>query len=128
MMANDVLATVLHLNLAAALAILAILAVRPLARRTLGPEIAYNLWLCVPVAALAALIPAPAATRIIPPGVGPHFDPVYLASVSVAQAPAAPFLAIWLIGAAVALGALVIGQLNFLDLARRGLAGPAVAG
>ncbi|THD58664.1 M56 family metallopeptidase [Phenylobacterium sp.] len=99
-MANDVLAGLLHLNLAAAAAVLAVLALRPLARRPFGAELTYGLWACVPMAALATLVPAAAATRIVPPGVGPHFDPVYLASRTLAEAPAALLIGVWLVGAA----------------------------
>lgn len=87
-MANDLLCAFIHLNLAAAAAVLAVLLIRPLVRRQFGPEIAYRLWVCVPIAAFAALIPAAQATRIFPPGDGPHFDPIYDASQSLQQAPA----------------------------------------
>jgi beta-lactamase regulating signal transducer with metallopeptidase domain len=127
-MATDVLATLLHLNLAAAAAVLAVLAVRPAVRRQFGAEIAYRLWICVPVAALSALFPAAAATRIVPPGLGWHFDPVYSASQSLAQAPARPILALWLVGLALGLAIIAYCQLRFLRMARRGRAGPAVTG
>ncbi len=127
-MATDVLATLIHLNLAAAAAVLAVLAVRPAVRRQFGAEIAYRLWICVPVAALSALFPAEAATRIVPPGLGPHFDPVYSASQSLALAPARPILALWLAGLALGLAIIAYCQLRFLRMARRGRAGPAVTG
>ena len=128
MAATDVLATLLHLNLAAAAAVLAVLAVRPMVRRQFGAEIAYRLWICVPVAALSALLPAAAATRIVPPGLGWHFDPVYSASQSLALAPARPILALWLLGLALGLTIIAYCQLRFLRMARRGRAGPAVTG
>ena len=127
-MATDALAALIHLNLAAAAAVLAVLAVRPAARRQFGAEIAYRLWICVPVAALSALLPAAAATRIVPPGLGPHFDPVYQASQSLALVPARPILALWLAGAALGVAAIAYCQLRFLNMARRGRAGPAVTG
>jgi beta-lactamase regulating signal transducer with metallopeptidase domain len=127
-MANDLLAGLVHLNLAAAAAVLAVLALRPLARRPFGAELTYGLWACVPIAAVATLIPAAAATRIVAPGVGPHFDPVYVASRALAEAPAALLIGVWAIGAAAWAAGLAMGQLRFLDLAREGLAGPAVAG
>jgi beta-lactamase regulating signal transducer with metallopeptidase domain len=127
-MANDVLVALVHLNLAAAAAFLAVLALRPTVRRLFAPQIAYRLWASVPVAALAALIPAQPATRIVPPGVGPHFDPIWIASQGLAQAPAEALLVLWLAGAVVGAGLIAVRQLRFLDLARRGLAGPAVAG
>jgi beta-lactamase regulating signal transducer with metallopeptidase domain len=127
-MATDLLVALVHLNLAAGAAILVVLALRQEARRRLGAEIAYRLWACVPIAAAAALIPAAPATRIYPPGDGPHFDPIFLASQALDQAPARALLAVWLVGAMI--GALVIArrQLRFLRMARRGLAGPAVTG
>jgi beta-lactamase regulating signal transducer with metallopeptidase domain len=127
-MVTDVLAGLVHLNLAAAAAILVVLAVRTKARRHFGAELAYCLWICVPIAALFALLPAAAATKIYPPGVGPHFDPIFMASQALDQSPSATLLTLWLLGAA--LGAVVIArrQLRFLRMARRGLAGPAVTG
>jgi beta-lactamase regulating signal transducer with metallopeptidase domain len=127
-MANELLSALIHLNLAAAAAVLAVLMARRHVRRYFGPEIAYRLWVCVPAAAAAALVPAAQATRIVPPGDGPHFDPVYQASQDLMQAPAGTLLLLWLAGAA--LGALTVAfcQLRFLAMARRGLAGPAVAG
>jgi beta-lactamase regulating signal transducer with metallopeptidase domain len=127
-MANDLLTAFIHLNLVAAGAILTVLAIRPLVRRHFGPAIAYRLWLCVPIAAGAALFPAAAATRIVPPGDGPHFDPLYLASQGLMNAPSGPLIALWLLGAALAALLIALCQLRFLDMARRGLAGPAVAG
>ncbi|HEX2815621.1 MAG TPA: M56 family metallopeptidase, partial [Phenylobacterium sp.] len=127
-MANDLLTAFIHLNLAAAVAILAVLAVRPLVCRHFGPAIAYRLWLCVPIAAGAALFPAAAATRIVPPGDGPHFDPLFLASQGLTNAPTGLLFGVWVLGAALAATAIALCQLRFLDMARRGLAGPAVAG
>jgi len=127
-MATDVLAAFIHLNLAAVGAILAVLAIRPLVRRHFGPAIAYRLWLAAPIAAGAALFPAAAATRIVPPGDGPHFDPLYLASQGLTNAPTGMLFGLWFIGAALAATLIALRQLRFLALARRGLAGPAVAG
>jgi beta-lactamase regulating signal transducer with metallopeptidase domain len=127
-MANDLVAAFLHLNLAAAGAVLAVLLVRPQVRRHFGPEIAYRLWVCVPIAAFAALLPAAEATRIFPPGDGPHFDPIYQASQGLQQAPGGLLLGLWFAGAVLAASLIALRQLRFLDMARRGLAGPAVAG
>jgi beta-lactamase regulating signal transducer with metallopeptidase domain len=127
-MANELLVALIHLNLAAAGAILVVLMVRRAVRRHFGPQIAYCLWICVPAAAAAALLPAAAATRIFPPGDGPHFDPIYQASQQLMQAPAVALLGLWLAGALLGAALVAFWQLRFLDLARRGLAGPAVAG
>jgi beta-lactamase regulating signal transducer with metallopeptidase domain len=127
-MATDVLAALIHFNLAAAAATLLVLALRGPARRHLGAEIAYSLWICVPIAAAAALFPAAGATRIYPPGLAPHFDPIFMASQALDQWPSRTLLAVWLFGAG--LGAAIVArrQLRFLRMARRGLAGPAVTG
>jgi len=127
-MATDVLAALIHLNLAAAGAVLVVMALRGTARRHFGAEIAYGLWICVPIAAVAALLPAAAATRIYPPGVGPHFDPIFLASQALDQSPAKALLGLWLVGAALGVMTVARRQLHFLRMAKRGLAGPAVTG
>jgi beta-lactamase regulating signal transducer with metallopeptidase domain len=127
-MATDLLVTLLHLNVAAAAAVLAVLAARPTVRREFGAEIAYRLWICVPIAAIAALFPAAAATRIVPPGLGPHFDPIFDISQALGEVPARPLLALWLAGAVLAAAVVAYCQLRFLNMARRGLAGPAVTG
>jgi beta-lactamase regulating signal transducer with metallopeptidase domain len=127
-MATELLAALVHLNLAAAAAILVVMASRTAARRHFGAEAAYSLWICVPIAAVAALLPAAAATRIYPPGVGPHFDPIFLASQAINQSPARLILILWLAGAALGMMVIAQRQLRFLHMASRGLAGPAVTG
>lgn len=127
-MANEVLIVLVHFNLAAAAATLAVLVGRETVRQRFGAEVAYRLWIVVPIAAIAALVPPAEATRIVPPGDGPHFDPIWAATQSLAQAPAGKLLVAWLAGAVVAMAVLALRQLRFLALARRGLAGPAVAG
>ena len=96
-MANELLAILLHVNLAAAGAILAVLALRGVARQHLGAGFAYCLWACVPVAAVAALFPPPAARWIPLPGTPRSL--VGQAADAVAQAPAATILALWIAGA-----------------------------
>lgn len=125
-MANELLAILLHVNLAAAGAILAVLAIRRVARRHLGAGFAYCLWACVPVAAVAALFPPPAARWIPLPGTPRSL--VGQAADAVAQAPAATILAVWIAGALCVALLIAVRQMRFLSLARRGLAGPAVAG
>src|SRR6187399_51408 len=125
-MANELLAILLHMNLAAAGAILAVLAIRGVARQHLGAGFSYRLWACVPVAAVAALLPPPAARWIPLPGTPRSL--VGQAADAVAQAPAAAILSLWIVGALVAVALIAVRQMRFLSLARRGLAGPAVAG
>ena len=55
---TDLIADLLRANLAASLAILLVFAVRLPARRMFGAEIAYRLWLVVPLAFGASLVPA----------------------------------------------------------------------
>ncbi|HEY3951530.1 M56 family metallopeptidase [Phenylobacterium sp.] len=127
-MANEVLIVLIHFNLAAAAATLAVLLARRPIRERFGAEVAYRLWIGVPIAALAALMPPAQATRIVPPGLGPHFDPIWTASQDLAHAPAGTLLALWLAGAVIAILILAACQMRFLAAARRGVAGPAVAG
>jgi beta-lactamase regulating signal transducer with metallopeptidase domain len=127
-MANELLSAVVHVNLAAAVAVLAVLALRGQVRRFFGPQIAYRLWAAVPVTAGAALIPAREARRIVAPGVDGHGDIVSIDGHLLSQAPAKPLLALWLVGAAIAAGIVAVRQLRFLSLARRGLVGPAIVG
>jgi beta-lactamase regulating signal transducer with metallopeptidase domain len=125
-MANELLAILLHVNLAAAGAILAVLAIRGVARQRLGAGFSYRLWACVPVAAVAALFPPPAARWIPLPGTPRSL--VGHAADAVAQAPAMAILALWISGALCVALLIAVRQLRFLALAQRGLAGPAVAG
>jgi beta-lactamase regulating signal transducer with metallopeptidase domain len=125
-MGNELLAVLLHVNLAAGGAALAVLAVRGAARQGFGAAFAYSLWICVPVAAVAALFPPPAARWIPLPGTPRSL--VGQAADAVAQAPAAAILSLWIVGALLAAALIAVRQMRFLALARRGLAGPAVAG
>lgn len=125
-MGNELLAILLHVNLAAAGAVLAVLTVRGLARRHFGTGFAYRLWTCVPVATAAALFPPPAARWIPLPGTPRTL--VGQAADAVAAAPASAILTVWILGIALAASLIAVRQLRFLSLARRGLAGPAVAG
>jgi len=63
-MTHDLLMALGRGALAAGLALAVVLAVRVPARRWLGAAFAYRLWLLVPVAALATLLPAPARPLI----------------------------------------------------------------
>jgi beta-lactamase regulating signal transducer with metallopeptidase domain len=125
-MGNELLAVLLHVNLAAGGAVLAVLAVRGPARRHFGAGFAYRLWSAVPVAAVAALFPPPAARWIPLPGTPRTL--VGQAADAVAGAPAAAILALWIAGAVAVALLIAVRQIRFLALARRGLAGPAVAG
>ena len=125
-MANEVLAALLHMNLAAAGAVLVVLLLRGPTRRYFGAGHAYRLWAAVPVAALAALFPPPAARWIALPGSPKPL--VVQAAEAVEHAPANAILLLWVAGVLLAAGLIAMRQLRFLALARQGLAGPAVAG
>lgn len=105
-------------NLAASAAILLVLLLRPVARRLLGPEVAYGLWALVPVAALTSLFPNLNDFRSGQQTGEPTF-----------QFPRADMmLAAFLVGAAVLLALFVISEWRFRRLARAGRVGPAVVG
>lgn len=123
MTAELLVLTLARAQFAAGAAILLVLAIRPLARRLLGAEFAYRLWVLAPVAGLTSLFPsladfagaAPAAA-VRPPfldGPLPHSDAL---------------LALWATGAAVTLALFAAAEARFRRLARQGLAGPAVVG
>lgn len=112
----ELIAALAGVNLAAALAILAVLAVRPVVRRMFGADVAYGLWAIPPAAGFATLLPAPVAE-----GASPNLG---------AGQPglAAALLALWLAGAILAVLWLAVLQMRFLHLARAGRTGPAVIG
>lgn len=105
-------------NLAASAAILLVLLLRPVARRLLGPEVAYGLWALVPVAALTSLFPNLSDFRSGQQVGEPTF-----------QFPRADMMLTgFLVGAAVLLALFVISEWRFRRLARAGRVGPAVVG
>ena len=120
-MASELLFHLVLANLAAATAILAVLALRGAARATFGAGLAYGLWLVVPAAMLASLLPP--RTVWLP---APHltFHPMLtlaqgvMARPGMAHLPAAGvrldatqiLIAVWLAGVAVSLVLLAIGQ------------------
>jgi len=122
---SDALAALLRVNLAAAVAVALAMVLRRPVRRLFGPRVAYGLWLLVPLFAAAMLTPARVVT-------------VWRPVVAVASAPSmrgsappdAPMLAlaVWLAGAAAALGWLAWRQAQFARAVRAGRAGPAVVG
>ncbi|MBN9318850.1 MAG: hypothetical protein BGN86_13040 [Caulobacterales bacterium 68-7] len=111
----------LRANIAAAIAILVVLAARPMVRRLIGPTQGYWLWALVPVAAATSLFPSlqdfMSSWRQMGTG-GNDFSIPY----------SGPLLVAFFIGAAVTLVLFVIGEVRFRRMARAGLAGPAVMG
>lgn len=119
---TDLIADLLRANLAASVAILLVFAARLPARRMFGAEIAYRLWLIVPLAFVASFVPAAEAPAGTP---GPSLPlPVAL------MQPDAVSLAteVWIAGAAALLLLMAFGQWRFLQRAKAGAAGPAVVG
>ena len=58
MTAETTLAALVRMNLAASVAIVLVIALRPLVLRWLGGSVAYWFWLVVPAAAAASMLPA----------------------------------------------------------------------
>lgn len=144
MTAETILTAVLRLNLVASVATVLVLALRPLVLRRLGASIAYWLWLVVPIAAGASLLPAREQVVIVtPPGfetTAPETDERVAAAPAAAEAAsgrAAPtrsvvmpaladvLVALWLVGA----GALLTRSiLSTRRLATDPSVGPALVG
>ena len=119
---TDLIADLLRANLAASLAILLVFAMRLPARRMFGAEIAYRLWLIVPLAFAASLIPAAEAPAGTP---GPSLPlPISLMQPDTVSGAAL----IWAAGALAILTLMSFGQWRFLRRAKAGAAGPAVVG
>lgn len=124
-MAADILTLLIRLNLAASLAIVFVMLLRVPARRLFGPGGAYALWLAVPLASAAALLPARTASPLAPPGLPietvARMATEWTAPSAPLAAPAATvdltiiLLALWLAGA-------VIGLVMVTVLHRRSLA------
>ena len=123
-MTNNLLACLIDANLAASLAILAILAIRRRARTLIGVRSAYALWLIVPAAMLATLAPprivtapapAPAASASVSAALASALAPVRSTGGTALPTRPAPdmsqlLLSLWLAGVGVSLAMLVVGQ------------------
>lgn len=118
---SELLALLVSANLAAALAIFAVLALRIPARRVFGARLAYGLWLVVPVAFLANLVPREIASE-------PDNLPAVQIPVRLASGLDGPIPLIWLAGALAGAAWVAWSQARFLRRAARGEAGPAVIG
>ena len=144
MTAETILTALIRVNLVASVAIVLVLALRPFVLRWLGASIAYWLWLIVPIAAAASLLPAreeivlvqPSATLTVteepagPVEISPA--PLDQASAKVATSPvtsrlalADVLVAVWLLVA----GALLVGSIvRTRRLAADPSVGPALVG
>jgi beta-lactamase regulating signal transducer with metallopeptidase domain len=121
-------------NVAAGIAVLAVLVLRRPARRWFGPQVAYALWLLPPVAALATLAPARVVIVQAPMVVAAAEAASGIAAAGVA-APSGPPIdvwslaaALWIVGVAASAAGLAWRQMAFARAARAGLAGPAAVG
>lgn len=120
-MTHDLLMTLGRVALAAGLVLAFVLAVRVPARRWFGAAFAYRLWLLVPVAALATLLPAPVRPLIPALQVAPS-APLSSATIELqtAVAHAASFdwqpwlLALWIAGALALVAVFVRQQRRYL--------------
>lgn len=132
---TDALLTLLQANLAAAAGVLLVLGLRLPVRRLFGPRIAYGLWLLVPLAALATLLPARIVTvtvRAATPdtvALAPEAGlPGRLVAAQAAFDPWPLLIALWIAGAVASAGWILWRQRQFDRDARVGLAGPAAVG
>jgi beta-lactamase regulating signal transducer with metallopeptidase domain len=120
-MAADLILALGRANLAAGLAILAVLLLRRPVRRLAGASVAYGLWLTPVLAGLCSLLPAPAGMTL-----AGWADPFGVAkAVSTANAPLA---VLWLAGVVGSLALLTAAQARFTRRMARGEAGPALVG
>jgi len=123
MTAELALLTLVRAHLAASIAILVVMAARGPARRLLGSEFTYGLWMLAPTAAVASLFPTLAEFR------GAPAPAEHVSALLGVGLPSAGFsLALWGAGAAATAALFAAAELRFRRLAARGLAGPAVMG
>ncbi len=122
-MMAELLAALIRANLAGSLAVLLVLAARPLARRWLAPQTLYGFWIAPPLAMLGALLP--------PLTAAPQNQRSFLAELpglleSSGMVPILTFA--WLTGMIVMAAVFAIMQVRFLNAAKAGRAGPALVG
>lgn len=110
-------ATLLRMQLAAAIGVLVVLALRAPVRRLVGSEAVYKLWRLAPAAAVASVFPSLSEAL----GSGAAQPPPGLA-------PALALLIVWMVGVAVLVGLMARAEQMFRARARDGLEGPAVVG
>ena len=135
MLADFLVLILARAELAATVAILAVLAIRPLARRLIGPELAYGLWALVPIATVTSLFPTLGDFAS-----GPESSPDVLAfmvgrstlfiprALTFTVGRPSIILSAYVLGALAMLTIFAIGEGRFRRLALKGRAGPAVMG
>lgn len=115
---SDAVAVLIELNIALAAAIVLVALIRLPVRHRYGSRASYGLWWAVPAAMFAVCLPR--AGSVV---TGPQ-----TAVEAVSEPVALGLLLIWGAGVLLSVGAIAAGQMRFDQLARRGLAGPAVTG
>lgn len=127
----ELFSDLLDLNLAMAVAVAAVMALRPPARRLFGARVAYGLWNLPLLAVLAMLLPARVLTIRVPAASVEAGQASVVSGTTLANAPVdiRPYLAgLWLLGVVASLAWLAWNQLQFARAAKAGKAGPAVIG
>jgi beta-lactamase regulating signal transducer with metallopeptidase domain len=119
MVADLLLQTLVRAEVHVAAAVLIVLALRPVARRLLGADLAYGLWTLVPIAGVTSLFPTlhDFSAR-----------PVYKAVPALSSPHSSLLLAIYLLGMVGMLVLFAAGERRFRMLASQGRAGPAIMG
>lgn len=129
-MANDVMTVLLEATIASTLAILLVLALRVPLRRHLGAAAAHALWICVPLACLAVLLPARQGETQWAMPLVTVLQPVPVASIGTAlPMPSISrwLLALWAVGLMAMMVRLAVQQRGFIrGLGRLANAAPGV--
>jgi bla regulator protein BlaR1 len=143
-MSAELLQLLFETTLAASAGVALVLALRLPVRRGFGARAAYALWLLVPAALIAVLLPAPRLEATVPPtAAAPLAAGVVQTQIAAPAAPVDPapwILLAWAFGAAALAGTLAVRQHRFLRTLGRlhvradgnwsaeSFAGPAVIG
>lgn len=125
----DILLQLLRANLVAGLAVMVVLALRLPTRRQFGAHTAYALWLMVPLAFIASLIPAAEAETEAAAEAAQASALFPAPLVQLPETLDAPMIAgLWAVGLTLAIALVAMGQIRFLRRAKMGKAGPALVG
>lgn len=122
MTADLLLQFLLRANVAAGAAVLVVLALRLPARKLIGAELAYRLWVAAPIAALVSLFPSLSAFLSAFTWTLSYSPPSSLVPHS------GSWLIGWVAGGVVLAGLMAVSEASFRRRARLGVAGPAVMG
>ncbi|ODT87150.1 TonB family protein [Phenylobacterium sp. SCN 70-31] len=124
-MSADALALLARANIVGAVAVLLVLGLGAPVRRAFGSQVAYALWLLVPAAAFAALLPRPEAATILSPVVLAASEAASRDIATTADRSADMLFAGWLLGAGGLAAVFVAQQTRYVaGLGRLTPAGP----